>query len=87
MAQKLRSERDISQRIKLRELYIVSAVVHHGSMAKAAEQIAMSQPAVSDAIAKCEANSRRTASRPQPTGSHTDSLCACSPQAWRRYLR
>ena len=55
MAQKLRSERDISQRIKLRELYIVSAVVQHGSMAKAAEQIAMSQPAVSDAIAKCEA--------------------------------
>jgi DNA-binding transcriptional LysR family regulator len=55
MAQELRSDRDISRRLKLRELYIVSAVVQHGSMAKAAGQLAMSQPAVSDAIAKCEA--------------------------------
>ena len=55
MAQELRFERDISRRLKLRELYIVSAVVDHGSMAKAAEQLAMSQPAVSDAVAKCEA--------------------------------
>jgi len=54
MAQALR-ERDISRRLKLRELYIVSTVVQLGSMAKAAEQLAMSQPAVSDAVAKCEA--------------------------------
>ena len=49
------SERDISRRLKLRELFIVSSVVHLGSMAKAAEQLGMSQPAVSDAVAKCEA--------------------------------
>lgn len=55
MAQEQRSEHDISRRLKLRELYIVSAVVQLGSMAKAAEQLAMSQPAVSDAVAKCEA--------------------------------
>ena len=55
MAAELRSEPDISRRLKLRELHILSAVVQYGSMAKAAEQLAMSQPAVSDALAKCEA--------------------------------
>ncbi len=55
MAHELGSERDISRRVKLRELHIVSVVIQLGSMAKAAEQLAMSQPAVSDAVAKCEA--------------------------------
>ena len=55
MAQQLRSAGDISRRLKLRELHILSAVVRYGSMAKAAGQLAMSQPAVSDAVAKCEA--------------------------------
>jgi DNA-binding transcriptional LysR family regulator len=48
-------ERHIGRRLKLRELYILSTVVQWGSMAKAADQLAMSQPAVSDAIANLEA--------------------------------
>ena len=45
----------IGRRFKLRELYILSAVVERGSMAKAAAHLAMSQPAVSEAIASLEA--------------------------------
>ena len=45
----------IGRRFKLRELYILSAVVERGSMAKAAAHLAISQPAVSEAIAGLEA--------------------------------
>jgi DNA-binding transcriptional LysR family regulator len=45
----------IGRRFKLRELYILSAVVERGSMAKAAAYLAMSQPAVSEAIGGLEA--------------------------------
>ena len=38
----------------MRDLYILSTVVKSGSMAKAARQLAMSQPAVSEAIANLE---------------------------------
>jgi DNA-binding transcriptional LysR family regulator len=44
----------IGRRFKLRELYILSAVVERGSMARAAVHLAMSQPAVSEAIASLE---------------------------------
>jgi DNA-binding transcriptional LysR family regulator len=44
----------IGRRVKLRELYILSAVVERGSMAKAASYLTMSQPAVSEAIASLE---------------------------------
>jgi DNA-binding transcriptional LysR family regulator len=45
----------IGRRMKLRDLYILSAVVRWGSMAKAAAHLGMSQPAVSEAIASLEA--------------------------------
>jgi DNA-binding transcriptional LysR family regulator len=45
----------IGRRIKLRDLHILSAVVRWGSMAKAASHLAMSQSAVSEAIAGLEA--------------------------------
>jgi DNA-binding transcriptional LysR family regulator len=45
----------IGKRMKLRDLYILSAVVRWGSMAKAASHLGMSQPAVSEAIASLEA--------------------------------
>ncbi|AIO35422.1 bacterial regulatory helix-turn-helix, lysR family protein [Burkholderia cenocepacia] len=45
----------IGRRMKLRDLYILSAVVRWGSMAKAASHLGMSQPAVSEAIANLEA--------------------------------
>lgn len=44
----------IGRRLKLRDLQILSAVVQWGSMAKAAAHLAMSQPAVSEAIASLE---------------------------------
>jgi DNA-binding transcriptional LysR family regulator len=45
----------IGRRMKLRDIYILSAVVRWGSMAKAASHLGMSQPAVSEAIASLEA--------------------------------
>jgi DNA-binding transcriptional LysR family regulator len=47
-------ESRIGQRIKLRDLHILSAVVRWGSMAKAASHLAMSQSSVSEAIANLE---------------------------------
>jgi DNA-binding transcriptional LysR family regulator len=44
----------ISRRVKLRDLHILSVVVHCGSMAKAAPHLAMSQSVVSEAIANLE---------------------------------
>ena len=47
-------ESRIGRRLRLRDLHILSAVVQWGSMAKAATHLAMSQPAVSEAIASLE---------------------------------
>jgi DNA-binding transcriptional LysR family regulator len=47
-------EHRIGRRLKLRDLHILSIVVERGSMAKAAAHLAMSQPAVSEAIASLE---------------------------------
>ena len=47
-------EHQVGRRLKLRDLHILAAVVQCGSMAKAASQLAMSQPAVSEAIASLE---------------------------------
>src|SRR5215813_5311310 len=44
----------IGRRLKLRDLHILLAVAQRGSMAKAATELAMSQPAVSKAIADIE---------------------------------
>src|SRR6202043_327305 len=44
----------IGRRLKLRDLHILLAVVQRGSMAKAAAELAVSQPAVSKAIADME---------------------------------
>ena len=47
-------ESRIGRRLKLRDLHILFAVVHWGSMAKAATALAMTQPAVSKVIANLE---------------------------------
>ena len=47
-------ESRLGRRLRIRDLYILSAVVKSGSMVKAARQLAMSQPAVSEAIANLE---------------------------------
>ena len=44
----------IGRRLKLRDLHILLAVAQHGSMAKAATELAISQPAISKAIADME---------------------------------
>ena len=47
-------ENRLGRRLRVRDLYILSTVVNSGGMAKAARQLAMSQPAVSEAIANLE---------------------------------
>src|SRR5262245_38452278 len=47
-------ERRIGRRLKLRDLYILFTTVQSGSMAKAAAQLGISQPAVSEAITDLE---------------------------------
>jgi DNA-binding transcriptional LysR family regulator len=47
-------ESRLGRRLRVRDLYILSAVVKSGSMAKAARALAMTQPAVSEAIANLE---------------------------------
>jgi DNA-binding transcriptional LysR family regulator len=44
----------LGRRLRLRELHMLSAVVRCGSMAKAARELSMSQPAVSEAITNLE---------------------------------
>ena len=44
----------LGRRLRVRDLYILSIVVKTGSMAKAARELAMSQPSVSEAIANLE---------------------------------
>src|ERR1700737_2573695 len=44
----------IGRRLKLRDLHILMAVVQAGSMAKAGVRLAVSQPAISKAIAEME---------------------------------
>src|SRR5262245_46193021 len=55
MAKPLRDwDRRIGQRIKLRDLHILSATVRFGTMAKAASHLGTSQSVVSEAIASLE---------------------------------
>src|SRR5262245_10338343 len=47
-------ENRLGRRLRIRDLYILATVVKCGSMAKAARQLAMAQPSVSEAIANLE---------------------------------
>lgn len=47
-------EKRLGRRLRVRDLYILSIVVKTGSMAKAARELAMTQPSVSEAIANLE---------------------------------
>jgi DNA-binding transcriptional LysR family regulator len=47
-------EKRLGRRLRVRDLYILSVVVKAGSMAKAARELAMSQPSISEAIANLE---------------------------------
>jgi DNA-binding transcriptional LysR family regulator len=54
MRRKLDSDSQIGRRLTLRDLHTFLAVVHQGSMAKAAAQLGISQPSVSEVIADLE---------------------------------
>jgi len=54
MARKINWESQIGSRLKLRDLHVFSTVVQRGSMAKAAERLGISQPAVSEVVADLE---------------------------------
>lgn len=51
---KINWESEIGRRLKLRDLYVFSSVVRCGSMAKAAAQLGITQPTVSEVIADLE---------------------------------
>ena len=51
---KMEWETRLGHRFRVRDLYILSTVIKSGGMAKAARQLAMSQPSVSAAIANLE---------------------------------
>src|SRR5580700_7158480 len=54
MLRKIDWEGQIGRRLKLRDLHVFQTVVQRGSMAKAAQQLGVSQPAVSEVIADLE---------------------------------
>src|SRR5205809_7391255 len=54
MLRKIDWESQIGRRLRLRDLHVFSTVVQRGSMAKAARQLGVSQPAVSEVIADLE---------------------------------
>src|SRR5262249_60314522 len=54
MARKLDSDSQIGRRLTLRDLHCFLMVVQQGSMAKAAAQLGISQPSVSEVIADLE---------------------------------
>src|SRR5262249_55220963 len=54
MVRKIDWDSQIGRRLKLRDLHVLSMVVERGSMAKAAQQLGVSQPAVSEVIANLE---------------------------------
>src|SRR5258708_16761318 len=54
MVRKIDWESQIGRRLKLRDLHVFSTVVERGSMAKAAQHLGVSQPAVSEVIANLE---------------------------------
>ncbi len=54
MARRTNWENQIGRRLRLRDLHVLSVVIKHGSMAKAAAELGISQPGVSDVITNLE---------------------------------
>src|SRR6266849_5804789 len=54
MARIVNWENQVGRRLRLRDLHVLFMVVERGSMAKAAAELGISQPAVSDVIANLE---------------------------------
>jgi len=54
MARRINWENQIGRRLRLRDLHVFSTVVQRGSMAKAAQHLGVSQPAVSEVMSDLE---------------------------------
>ena len=54
MAPKIDWESQIGRRLRFRDLHVLFTVVQNGSMAKAAAQLGVSQPSVSEVMADLE---------------------------------
>lgn len=54
MSEKMRSDRQIGHRLRLRDLLVFSTVAEHRSMARAAVDLGVTQPSVSEVIADLE---------------------------------
>src|SRR4051795_4615549 len=54
MPKRIDWESQIGRRLRLRDLYVFSSVVRLGSMGKAAQELGVSQPAISEVIADLE---------------------------------
>jgi molybdenum-dependent DNA-binding transcriptional regulator ModE len=54
MAKNVTWEKQIGRRLRLRDLHVFFTVIQHGSMAKAAAELGISQPSVSELIADLE---------------------------------
>src|SRR5438093_948877 len=54
MARKINWENQIGRRLRLRDLHVLFTAAERGSMAKAAAELGISQPSVSDVIANLE---------------------------------
>src|SRR4051812_30284528 len=54
MRKRIEWEGQIGRRLRLRDLYVFSSVVRLGSMAKAAQSLGVSQPAISEVVADLE---------------------------------
>jgi molybdate transport repressor ModE-like protein len=65
------SARRISRRLKLRGLHVLAVVDQHGSMAKAARELGMAQPSVSEVISDMEAQLGVMLLDRSPQGVHT----------------
>ncbi len=79
-------EKRLGRRLRVRDLYILSVVVNAGSMAKAARELAMSQPSVSEAIANLEHLLGVRACRPQHPRCYGDDVCRRDLEAKRHGL-
>ena len=74
MLRRIDWERQIGRRLRLRDLYVFSSVVRLGSMAKAAHELGVSQPAVSEVIADLEHSARGALARSEAAGRDGDGL-------------
>jgi hypothetical protein len=83
----LAPEHYVSRRLRFRDLQVFFAVVQSGSMAKAAQQLGLTQPAVSDIVAALEEMFGVRLFDRNSRGGRADNLCPGIAQTWARGFR